>query len=74
MRLKKLAPVFLVLSATLFGARFGIDNAGRIVRLTDPQISRVMAERASGAQHEHQTGTPAGRQRRLDARHGHAEY
>src|ERR1039458_407631 len=39
MRLKKLAPLFLALSATLFAARFGIDHIGRIVRLADPQIA-----------------------------------
>jgi len=39
MRLKKLAPLFLALSATLFAARFGIEHIGRIVRLTDPQIA-----------------------------------
>ena len=39
MLLKKLALLFLALSATLFGARFGIDNIGRIVRLADPQIA-----------------------------------
>src|SRR5260370_4485773 len=39
MRLKKLAPLFLTLSAALFAARFGIDHVGRIVRLTDPQIA-----------------------------------
>src|SRR5437899_113335 len=39
MRLKKLEPLFLALSATLFAARFGIDHIGRIVRLADPQIA-----------------------------------
>ena len=39
MRLKKLAPLFLTLSATLFAARFGIDHIGRIVRIADPQIA-----------------------------------
>src|ERR1035441_5922877 len=39
MLLKKLALLLMVLSATLLGARFGIDNIGRIVRLTDPQIA-----------------------------------
>src|SRR5258708_12302778 len=39
MRLKKLAPLFLALSATLFAARFGIDHIGRVVRLADPQIA-----------------------------------
>ena len=39
MRLKKLAPLFLALSAALFAARFGIDHIGRIVRLADPQIA-----------------------------------
>ena len=39
MLLKKLALLLMALSATLFGARFGIDNIGRIVRLTDPQIA-----------------------------------
>src|SRR5450759_2890000 len=39
MRLKKLAPLFLCLSATLFSARFSIEHIGRIVRLADPQIA-----------------------------------
>jgi dipeptidyl aminopeptidase/acylaminoacyl peptidase len=39
MRLKKLAPLLLALSVTLFAARFGIDHIGRIVRLADPQIA-----------------------------------
>ena len=39
MRLGKLAPLFLVLSATLFAARFGIADIGRIVRLAAPQIA-----------------------------------
>src|ERR1035441_2891973 len=39
MLLKKLALLLMALSATLFSARFGIDNIGRIVRLTDPQIA-----------------------------------
>ena len=36
MRLKKLAALFLTLSAALFAARFGIEHIGRIVRLSDP--------------------------------------
>jgi dipeptidyl aminopeptidase/acylaminoacyl peptidase len=39
MSLKKLAPLFLAVSAALFAARFGIDQIGRIVRLADPQIA-----------------------------------
>ena len=39
MRLKKLAALFLTLSAALFATRFGIEHVGRIVRLTDPQIA-----------------------------------
>lgn len=39
MRFTKLATLLLSAAATLSAARFGIENVGKIVRLTDPQIS-----------------------------------
>jgi dipeptidyl aminopeptidase/acylaminoacyl peptidase len=39
MRLPRLATLFLAASATLSAARFGIENIGKIIRLSDPQIA-----------------------------------
>jgi dipeptidyl aminopeptidase/acylaminoacyl peptidase len=39
MRLSRLAVLIVSLAAALSAARFGIDSIGKIVRLTDPQIS-----------------------------------
>jgi dipeptidyl aminopeptidase/acylaminoacyl peptidase len=39
MQFPKLATFFLAAAATLSAARFGIENIGKIVRLTDPQIA-----------------------------------
>src|SRR5690242_21855688 len=35
----RLATLLLTTAATLSAARFSVDNIGKIVRLTDPQIS-----------------------------------